>query len=144
MMNPQIIEENTEEVVPILVSPPKFEVEVNTDASDQNGQPCFRIIFKKYLARTVTIPKWFMKKAGLSRKKGMVLRNKQGKVWPIKLTARSYNSGWRNRTDMTCGWSEFRAANNIQYGDTCSFKFLQTDENLIRVQICKARQSSNK
>ncbi|XP_052206205.1 B3 domain-containing protein Os01g0723500-like [Diospyros lotus] len=53
MMNSQIIEENTEEAVPVLYPPPKFEIEVTADASDQNGQPYFCIVFKKYLTRSV-------------------------------------------------------------------------------------------
>ncbi|XP_052191294.1 B3 domain-containing protein REM9-like [Diospyros lotus] len=141
-MNPQIIENNTEEAVPVPIPPPKSK-EVKADAGDQNGQPFFRIVFNKYRASSVTIPKWFMKKAGLSLKKKVVLRNEQGKMWAVKLTARSYDTSWRNRTDMTRGWSEFRVDNNIQYGDTCSFKFLQIDKNLIHVQIYKAHQSNN-
>ncbi|KAA8547262.1 hypothetical protein F0562_003874 [Nyssa sinensis] len=76
------------------------------------------------------VPRHFERDTGIRRKKSMVLRNPDGRDWPVVIRVWK----WRSRVVLGNGWSEFRRANKLAYGDTCLFQFIQSAGNVIQVQ----------
>lgn len=59
----------------------------------------------------------------------MVLEDPHGRYWPVAL--HWAKTRWF-KLEMASGWSEFRKANRLAFGDTCSFEFIPS-KNVIRV-----------
>lgn len=80
-----------------------------------------------------------MRETGLARKRGTVVRDPEGRVWPVAIKV------WtKNRVHLTQGWTDLQKANNLKEGDTCLFKYIRNEGNLIKVQVLKKSATQNK
>ncbi|KAA8547263.1 hypothetical protein F0562_003873 [Nyssa sinensis] len=95
-------------------------------------QPSFVTSLKKYNRTYMIVPQDFATATGMRRKKSMVLRNLEGKEWPV--VVREWK--WKNYRSVVLrdGWSEFRRANKLGDGNTCLFRFVESAGNVIQVQ----------
>ncbi|KAA8547266.1 hypothetical protein F0562_003870 [Nyssa sinensis] len=106
------------------------EGKVEAAGSVKAIQPSFVGVLKKYNRCYMIVPRHFERETGIRRKKSMVLRNPEGREWPVVIRVWK----WRSRVVLGNGWSEFRRANKLAYGDTCLFQFIQSAGNVIQVQ----------
>ncbi|KAA8547265.1 hypothetical protein F0562_003871 [Nyssa sinensis] len=94
-------------------------------------QPSFVGILKKYNRYIMNLPLGFARETGMITKKSTVLRDPEGRLWPVIIRATRNNGS----VGLGVGWSEFQRANKLADGNKCLFRFIQNAGNVIEVQI---------
>ncbi|XP_057770017.1 B3 domain-containing protein REM9-like isoform X1 [Salvia miltiorrhiza] len=101
-------------------------------AQFKEGNPlCFKICLKPYNKTRINLPQKFSKAANMKVKKQVRMEyvgNGRCGV-SVAVDARPENY----RVDLGKGWPEFRVANGLEPGDSCSFEF-NPDEEVIYVK----------
>lgn len=68
----------------------------------------------------------------------VVLRDTMGREWPVLISRHGKSHNHKDRSDMTKGWKDFRAANDIVDGDICTFTHTETPGGwLLQVQVVR-------
>ncbi|XP_019195396.1 PREDICTED: B3 domain-containing protein REM5-like [Ipomoea nil] len=113
------------------VSPKIERDDVSTDAaaaaSDDGGvtekkrksRPCFSVDMKYSNKSRLRIPTGFMRETGRMGCMCVVLKDPMGIEWPVLISR--HGKSHKDRSDMTKGWKEFKAANDLVDGDVCRF-----------------------
>ncbi|KAJ0965016.1 hypothetical protein J5N97_026154 [Dioscorea zingiberensis] len=120
-----------------LIVPPKHSTagmkleKENTHA--ENQIQCQKKIFQSNLVYSIIgIPLSFCTSIGLVSSQGVILRDPQRRLWPVKF---SYSP---QTPKFMKGWGEFSLNNNLEIGDSCTFTYVSKEDNLIDVHISKA------
>ncbi|XP_057481294.1 putative B3 domain-containing protein At5g66980 [Actinidia eriantha] len=67
----------------------------------------------------LNIPKDFLDKYGIKMEPEMVLRNQEGKLWPVTVTFSK-----NGQITLSKGWMDFQKENGLGYDDKCMFEFV--------------------
>lgn len=95
------------------------EIELqNLDWMEESMNPCFEKVLHKTHTSVMTLPSSFVWETGIENQRETVLRNKEGKEWPVNI--RRCGDG---RVYLGYGWFNFRKDNKLMEGDTCSFQY---------------------
>ncbi|KAI8542277.1 hypothetical protein RHMOL_Rhmol08G0126600 [Rhododendron molle] len=121
-------------------------------SQQQTKHPNFKVVIKKHhrsclvnqlcdsfslsLVLLQTLPRNFVRVTGMAEKRGVTLRNEEGKEWRVEICLRTYPTA-HGRIDLREGWSDFWKQNKIVYGDSCLFKFIKGAGNVIDVVVQK-------
>nr|GLL39075.1 B3 domain-containing protein REM5-like [Ipomoea trifida] len=76
------------------------------------------------IERNDRIPTGFMRETGRMGSMCVVLRDPVGMEWPVLISR--HGKSHKDRSDMTKGWKEFKAANDLVDGDVCTFTHTET------------------
>ncbi|KAH7852524.1 hypothetical protein Vadar_025981 [Vaccinium darrowii] len=96
-----------------------------------------KVVISNYYRSRLTLPMAFARGTGMATKRAVVLKNEEGRVWPVDIS--TYPSS-RGRIDLSGGWPAFLKENNIVLGDSCVFKFIPSAGNVIDVVVQKGRR----
>lgn len=78
-----------------------------------------------------------MRESGITRQKGLVLKDPKGRSWAAKLREDASSSRYR-KYYLRGGWADLVRVNSITEGDTCVFKFVRSEGiNVIQVKVLK-------
>ncbi|RVW57618.1 Transposon Tf2-11 polyprotein [Vitis vinifera] len=101
-------------------------------ASGRTKHPQFVKVLKKYHDYVMLVPRAFAAETGMIWKKSTLVRDPEGRVWPVKVCLRS-----KGKIEMSSGWSDFVKANKLGKGDTCSFQCTDATCHVIQVEILR-------
>ncbi|KAJ4843263.1 hypothetical protein Tsubulata_009866 [Turnera subulata] len=93
--------------------------------------PYFVQVLKDYHRHKMVLPKGFARAAGLQKKKRIVIKDMEGREWPVEICVTRKQSV---QVYFSTGFSAFLQANNLVPGDTVVFHFMKTIGQ-IHVQI---------
>ncbi|KAI3812063.1 hypothetical protein L1987_16767 [Smallanthus sonchifolius] len=106
--------------------------------SDKNL--CFEKVFsKKTFKYYMSLPKNFVKAAGLEHKKSIKLMDHEGKEWIMGIMAEQCS---RIKYSLSKGWLMFRRHHKLSDGDVCEFMFNKKEDVLNLTRIIKTERSS--
>ncbi|KAF6177090.1 hypothetical protein GIB67_015965 [Kingdonia uniflora] len=100
------------------------------------GEDCFSAICRPSRKYFMTVPNQLAAELNLKRKVNVMLNDPHGKSWAVKIAIRR-----NGRLDLGYGWLDFWNANKLAVGDTCVFKFLQTKDDRVKVDIFRGVKS---
>ncbi|KAL1350531.1 hypothetical protein HN51_014583 [Arachis hypogaea] len=86
--------------------------------------PHFVTPMSHWRMRKMEIPRRVTKELNISLKSGIMLRDEDDKLWPVKIL-----TGDRGRCYFAKGWSSFWKAKSVEEGNLCDFKFVVGKEN---------------
>ncbi|XP_034689675.1 B3 domain-containing protein Os01g0723500-like [Vitis riparia] len=101
-------------------------------ASGRTKHPQFVKVLKKYHDYVMLVPRAFAEETGMRWNKSTLVRDPEGRVWPVKVCLRS-----KGKIEMSSGWSDFVKANKLGKGDTCSFQCTDATCHVIQVEILR-------
>ncbi|KAJ4822047.1 hypothetical protein Tsubulata_036777 [Turnera subulata] len=93
--------------------------------------PYFLQVLKDYHKHNMVLPRGFAKAAGLQKKKRIVIKDMEGRVWPVEICVKRKQSV---QVYLNTGFDAFLKANKLVPGDTVVFHFMKT-VGQIHVQI---------
>ncbi|KAJ4843264.1 hypothetical protein Tsubulata_009867 [Turnera subulata] len=93
--------------------------------------PYFLQVLKDYHRQKMLLPRGFIKATGLQKKKSIVVKDMEGRLWPVDVCVRKKQSV---QVYLSTGLNAFLEANKLIQGDTIVFHFMKAIGEL-HVQI---------
>ncbi|XP_031117716.1 B3 domain-containing protein REM5-like [Ipomoea triloba] len=104
------------------------------ETKKKKSRPCFSVDMKYSNKSRLRIPTGFMRETGRMGSMCVVLRDPVGMEWPVLISR--HGKSHKDRSDMTKGWKEFKAANDLVDGDVCTFTHTETPGGwVLQVQV---------
>ncbi|XP_022132726.1 putative B3 domain-containing protein At5g66980 [Momordica charantia] len=98
--------------------------------------PCFERIMKRWSLGTLYISRGVVEEHNISLKPNIVLRDEEGKLWPVTAGTTS-----QNRMNISSGWPKFYRGHNLRINDKCEFEFVLGRGNVCRQVNVKITRS---